>query len=585
MCSDMIAILKRMDDATREVMGTKQIGGIKYRPRSTNKQLRKIRNRMKALRAITSGWEVGMVNIPEFDPLAAQAAEEGPEWAAQQLTETLATLKDMCKQERKEEITKRREQLQELYRTDKKRAHKWIRKSQIVQQQQIDYVYHPDTNNLCQDQDEVVEAFQAYYTNLFNPERKPNNVAPYPWELPGAADPFKMVPRNTHNPHYTMDIISNPALLRDRIKRLPNNKAPGPDGVICETLALLPDTVIEVLAHFMGYIYAVGASLPEDLTASITILLPKNGQTALMKNYMPIGLANTLLKLYTMTLTEAFGDVLEAEGLLNTAQEGFRRQRSTIRQLRRIINAIDDAHISQQNLYILYVDFSSAFNMVNHQKLYKIMTDLGMPQSFIRAVQSIYATCSTTIHTPAGPTRSIRVTRGTIQGDCLSPLLFLIYIEPLLRWLQVGGRGYRYGCLTPEQNQHLHTAHATFADDLAMLTGTHQKMGTQVSKLNSYGDWADLPPNSTKCKATGILHGDKKTGSLPVATDGEVIQRRLMPNCILSNGETPQYLPPHLPYEYLGVKVTLTGHWHHQIKHSIQKLQERLHNVIYCGLL
>jgi hypothetical protein len=47
----------------------------------------------------------------------------------------------------------------------------------------------------------------------------------------------------------------------------------------------------------------------------------------------------------------------------------------------------------------------------------------------------------------AQTTDAIPVDRGSIQGDSLSPFLFLIYIEPLLRWLHVGGQGYMHGCL------------------------------------------------------------------------------------------------------------------------------------------
>jgi len=109
-----------------------------------------------------------------------------------------------------------------------------------------------------------------------------------------------------------------------------------------------------------------------------------------------------------------------------------------------------------------------------------------------------------------GSTKKIPVERGTIQGDTLSPFLFLLYMEPLLRWLHVGGRGYRHMCI-PDQNAtdtHLTNilSSAAFADDLLCPTSTIQDLKIQARKLTLYSDWAALVISGSKTKATGILH-------------------------------------------------------------------------------
>jgi hypothetical protein len=60
----------------------------------------------------------------------------------------------------------------------------------------------------------------------------------------------------------------------------------------------------------------------------------------------------------------------------------------------------------------------------------------------IEVVKNLYSNAITSIHTPYGDTPPIKMERGTIQGDSLSPFLFILYLEPLLRWLRVGARGY-----------------------------------------------------------------------------------------------------------------------------------------------
>ena len=94
-----------------------------------------------------------------------------------------------------------------------------------------------------------------------------------------------------------------------------------------------------------------------------------------------------------------------------------------------------------QDLYIVYVDFSAAFNAIDHDKLLWITQDLGFPHDAIHVIADLYTDAITKIRLYFAETYPIAIERGTIQGDTLSPLLFLIFIEPLLRWLQSWVRG------------------------------------------------------------------------------------------------------------------------------------------------
>ena len=90
------------------------------------------------------------------------------------------------------------------------------------------------------------------------------------------------------------------------------------------------------------------------------------------------------------------------------------------------------------------------------------MTDLGFPDDAVTLVGNIYSQ-STTTYTGEhfGKTHPIPIQRGTIQGDTLSPYLFIIFLEPLLGWLQRGTNGYIYGTSKTTINT------LAYADDLA----------------------------------------------------------------------------------------------------------------------
>ncbi len=104
-----------------------------------------------------------------------------------------------------------------------------------------------------------------------------------------------------------------------------------------------------------------------------------------------------------------------------------------MRQLNTLVNVLSDAKISEQNLFMLYIDFSSAFNTIDHDKLLQIMYDLGFQTNAINVIEDLYTNASTHVKLLMGKTDAVNINRGTIQGDSLSPFLFLIFMEPLLR--------------------------------------------------------------------------------------------------------------------------------------------------------
>ena len=145
-------------------------------------------------------------------------------------------------------------------------------------------------------------------------------------------------------------------------------------------------------------------------------------------------------------VTNTLYEYAEAHSLLSSTQAGFRNQKDTIHQLQNVIMGLEDAKAFGKDIYAQIVDFTSAFNTTDHDRMLWIMYDLGFPTDAIDTVKNLYENATTLVKLPSGSSTSpISVERGTIQGDTLSPFLFLLYMEPLMRWLHVGGRGYKHG--------------------------------------------------------------------------------------------------------------------------------------------
>ena len=100
------------------------------------------------------------------------------------------------------------------------------------------------------------------------------------------------------------------------------------------------------------------------------------------------------------------------------------------------MNVMSDAKICRKVLYLMYIDFGSAFNTTDHDKSLQVMYDLGFPINAIDVIADLYTNATTRVRLDFAMTDLTELGRGTIQGDIPPPILFLIFIEPFLRWLR-----------------------------------------------------------------------------------------------------------------------------------------------------
>ena len=212
----------------------------------------------------------------------------------------------------------------------------------------------------------------------------------------------------------------------------------------------------------------------------------------------------------------------------------------------------------------MYIDFSNAFGSADHDKLQLTLRHLCIPEQALRVIRNIYpgsdpkgSPMQIQVALPQGSTDAFQVRRGNIQGDSLSPLLFLLYIEPLLRWLEAGSRGFKHTAITTHE---VRTSAAAYADDLAITTNNVQDLLKQTEKLQLFTYWAGLRVNPTKCAVTGYMPNQSKHNRITKNTYAKVQYRT-------QEGLTPiPYLDPSQPYTYLGVEITATLAWKHHRK-------------------
>ena len=111
---------------------------------------------------------------------------------------------------------------------------------------------------------------------------------------------------------------------------------------------------------------------------------------------------------------------------LPNVQAGFRKGRGTRDQIANIRWIIKKAREFQKNLYFCFIDYVKAFDYVDHNKLWNIIQEMGIPDHLTCFLRNLYAGQEVTARTGHGPTDWFQIGKGVLQGCIFSPCLFYL---------------------------------------------------------------------------------------------------------------------------------------------------------------
>ena len=112
---------------------------------------------------------------------------------------------------------------------------------------------------------------------------------------------------------------------------------------------------------------------------------------------------------------------------------GFRKGRETRDQIANICWIIDKAREFQKNIYFCFTDYTKVFNWVDHNKLWKILKEMGIPDYLTCLLRNLYAGQGATVRTGHGTTDWFKIGKGVCQGCILPPCLFNLYAEYIMQ--------------------------------------------------------------------------------------------------------------------------------------------------------
>ena len=117
---------------------------------------------------------------------------------------------------------------------------------------------------------------------------------------------------------------------------------------------------------------------------------------------------------------------------LPDGQAGFRKGRGSRDQIANIHWIMEKRREFQKNINFSFINYAKAFDCVDHNKLWKILKEMGIPDHLICLLRNLYASQEATVRTGHGTTDWFQIGKGVRQGYILSPCLFNLYAEYIM---------------------------------------------------------------------------------------------------------------------------------------------------------
>ena len=157
---------------------------------------------------------------------------------------------------------------------------------------------------------------------------------------------------------------------------------------------------------------------------------PKESNAKECSNYHTIALISHTGKVMLKILQVRPQQYMNCE--LLDIQAGFRKDRGTRDQVVNILWIIKKAREFQRNIYFCFIDHAKAFDSVDHNKLWKILKEIGILEHLTCLLKNLYAGQEATVRTGHGTTDWFQIGKGEHQGY-MSPCLFNLYAEYIMR--------------------------------------------------------------------------------------------------------------------------------------------------------
>ena len=424
-------------------------------------------------------------------------------------------IKNKCKQAKETWINEECEEIERLERTNTALMHEKIKSISGRKTCTSSGCIQSKDGTLIMEKDEILERWSEYIEELFDDERGQKPV----------------IRKNIEGPRILK------AEVTAAIAHTKRNKAAGPDGIVVEMIEALEDFGIDTMTEIINEIYDSG-TIPEDLSKSIFIALPKKHNATECELHRTISLMSHVIKMILRIIMWRARKNIKPE--IGKEQCGFMKDTGTRNAIFTLRMICERSIEMQKDIYLCFIDYTKAFDKVKHVQLLDMLQDLDIDGKDIRLLRNLYWEQTAGIRIEDKISTYTQIKRGVRQGCVLSPDLFNLYSEQILREIKdlkglvIGG--YNMNNLR-------------YADDTVLISDSRDQLQEILDKVVEESAKRGL---SINCKKTECMVVSKKLD---------------VPDCQLTVGE--REIKQVEKFSYLGSLITSDGRSDSEIKKRI----------------
>ena len=337
-----------------------------------------------------------------------------------------------------------------------------------------------------------------------------------------------------------LDNQITPKEVMDQIDCMKANKSCGPDGIPPGVYKFLTPSWIILLTSLFNLILT-SASYPVSWTRAKLFMLFKRGNRKDPNNYRGISVINSVAKLFDMVLCSR----LELWFKPFREQAGAQRGRGCLEHIVTLRLLADYAKKKKTKLFLVFVDFSKAYDLVPRHMLYSVLKQLGCGAVMLSVIVAMYSVTQSMVGTAI-----ITSVIGVRQGSPTSCFLFIVYVNDLVKLIKE----------TCEPDGFLAWIHLLVLMDDTVLLATNRKIiNKKVNLLVQF------------CKKYGMVINEKKTKLMvingsPIDKEPIIVNRLIIKHCDL--------------YMYLGSPFTSDGSLSSAVKAHAREKMAHFHKFI-----
>ncbi|UYV81851.1 hypothetical protein LAZ67_20002691, partial [Cordylochernes scorpioides] len=333
-----------------------------------------------------------------------------------------------------------------------------------------------------------ISDWQQFYNKLLDTESIPDY------------EPVTMTFLNTDN-ELTKCITLNE--ISKEISRIRHGKATGFDDIMNEAIKALPKDYLISLKDIFNRILRT-SEFPTTWLKSVIQPIFKNGDPDDPSNYRGIALLSNIAKLFTSILKSRLGSWIERRNIVPENQAGFRAAHSCQDHIFTLLSLIQmTLSRKRRKCYMFFVDLKKAFDTVPHSLLWRKLVDAGLNHRFVNLIKDYYTNMTAVVRWNNSFTAPIKVRSGVLQGEPMSPYLFILFLNDLIG---LYNNSDLPGIYLPNYG-YVHIL--LYADDIVLIGESKNNLQIKINMLRKYFETNLLTLNENKSKIVVFRNGGR----------------------------------------------------------------------------